>query len=366
MSDIFITSYVPARTSGRGLRSCGVIAALAHLGPVEVAYLPFGGAGPAADLEADERITLRRIEPSRGAGRLLAALRAVAAGSPWDIAKAVSPELVDVARRADPGDRLIADGPTAAAVLLPFARSRDAIYLAHNLEISFRATPALRRFERKVLRRFRESWMATQADMRGARELAGGDVHLRCVPNVVDVRAFPAAPAPAGGQRALFVADFTYPPNREGLAYLLDQVMPLVWDELPEATLTVVGRGLEEPPTDPRVRALGFVEDLDAAYAGADAVVVPLLTGGGSPLKLVEALGRGLPAVVTSHAAALVEHGAAGEHFLAAPDAAGMAAALVSVFGGEHPRMGARARDMAEEFLSVEALVRQLDASPAR
>src|SRR3954447_6696102 len=99
MSDIFITSYVPARTSGRGLRSCGVIAALTRLGPVEVAYLPFGGGSPAADLQADERIRLRRIEPSRGAGRLLAALRTVAAGTPWDIAKAVSPELVDVARR---------------------------------------------------------------------------------------------------------------------------------------------------------------------------------------------------------------------------------------------------------------------------
>src|SRR3954453_20249108 len=98
MSDIFITSYVPARTSGRGLRSCGVIAALARLGPVEVAYLPFGAGAPASDPEADESVTLHRLEPSRGARRLLAALRALAGGAPWDIAKAVSPQVVAFAR----------------------------------------------------------------------------------------------------------------------------------------------------------------------------------------------------------------------------------------------------------------------------
>ncbi|HEY7630976.1 MAG TPA: glycosyltransferase [Thermoleophilaceae bacterium] len=342
-----------------------MIAALARHGPVEVAYLPFGGGTPAADLEADERITLRRIEPSRGAGRLAAALRAAAAGAPWDIAKAVSPEVVAVAREAAPDQRVIVDGPTAAAAVLPLRRSRDAVYLAHNLEISFRSTPSLRRFERKVLRTFGESWMATETDMQGARELAGGDLRMRYVPNVVDVRALPPAGERPGNGNTLFVADFTYPPNREGLTYLADQVMPLVWSELPDATLTVVGRGLDTPPSDPRVRAVGFVDDLDAAYADADAVVVPLLTGGGSPLKLVEALGRGLPVVVTSHAAALIQHGTPGEHFLAAPDAPEFATALVSVLRGEHADMGARGRAMAEEFLSVEALVRQLDGPPA-
>jgi glycosyltransferase involved in cell wall biosynthesis len=363
MSDLFITSYVPARTSGRGLRSCGVISALARLGEVEVAYSPFGAGNPAPDLEADERVTLRRLEPSRGPRRLLAALRAAAAGAPWALAKAVSPELVATAHQAGGGTRLIADGPTAAAALLPLPSARDAVYLAHNLETSFRPTPALRRFERKVLRTFAESWMATEADMAGARELAGGDVALRYVPNVVDVRAIPPAGARPGHQTILYVADFTYGPNLEGLDYLVEQVMPLVWAQLPDATVTVVGRGIENPPDDPRVRALGFVDDLDAAYADADAVVVPLLTGGGSPLKLVEAMGRGMPMVATSHAAALMEHGSAGEHFLAAPDAAGVADALVSVLRGEHADMGTRARALAEDHLSVEALVRRLDGS---
>ena len=79
------------------------------------------------------------------------------------------------------------------------------------------------------------------------------------------------------------------------------------------------GRGLVAALEDPRVEALGFVEDLPAAYARARCAVVPLLQGGGTPLKLIEALAYGLPVVATPRAAA----GLAvrdGEHCLIAGD----------------------------------------------
>src|SRR6185503_12838947 len=113
--DVFLTSYVPNRNNGRGVRSCGVIAALARLGDVEVVYVPHGGGSPAADLEENERIALRRLDPSRGPGRLASAAWATAAGATWHLAKAVSPEVMRAARNAAPDARLIVDGPTAAA-----------------------------------------------------------------------------------------------------------------------------------------------------------------------------------------------------------------------------------------------------------
>jgi len=339
-----------------------VIAALARLGDVEVVYVPHGGGSPAADLEENERIALRRLDPSRGPGRLASAAWATAAGATWHLAKAVSPEVMRAARNAAPDARLIVDGPTAAAAVLPLARRRSAVYLAHNLESSFRGGPRLARFERRVITTFGESWMATPTDVEGARRLAGRDVRLRYVPNVVDVEAVPAQEGRPGNQTAIFVGDFTYAPNRQGLAFLVDEVMPAVWRELPGARVNVVGRGLEDPPADPRIHALGFVDDLDAAYADADAALVPLLEGGGSPLKFVEALAHGLPVVTTSHAAALIGHGRPGEHFLAAPDAAGFAAALVSVLRGEGAELGQRGRALAAKHLSVDALARELGA----
>lgn len=365
MTDLLITSYTPARTNGRGVRTCSVIAALARLTEVEVAYVPFGGGAPASDLEADENVTLRRIDPSRGPRRLLAAARAFASGATVDFARAVSPEVMAAVRSAPSDMRIIADGPTAAASVLPLSRRSNAVYVAHNLESSFRGTPRLREFERRVLGSFAEAWMATHADIEAARELVQRDLPLRYVPNVVDVASLPVNARRPGEQVALFIGDFTYQPNQEGLAYLVEEVMPLVWRELPEASLNVVGRGVHAPPADPRVRILGFVDDLDAAYAAVDAVVVPLLSGGGSPLKFVEALARGMPVVATTHAAALIEQGQAGEHFLAAADAETFAAALVSLFRGSATELGERARALAEEHFSIDALVRQLSTATA-
>lgn len=356
MDDLFLTPFTPARTSGRGLRSCGVIAALARRRTVGVAYVGFGGGSPDAALAADPRVELREVVPSRGAARLLAVARALGAGAPWGWARGVSPELIAAAQAAAPEQRIIADGPTVAAALYGLAGRRPVVYLAHNLESGFRGSWALRRFERRVLRRFAESWMCTAGDMEGARALAGPGIGLREVPNVVDLASLPVPGPRPGGLRILFVADFTYEPNRDGFAFLAREVLPLVWEQLPGAEVSVVGRGLDAPGVDPRIHVHGFVDDLDAAYAAADVVAVPLRHGGGSPLKLVEALGRGLPVVATHHATALIAPVRSGEHLLAADDAPGFAAALVRVLRDGGGDLGARGRELVARKLSVDAL----------
>ena len=139
------------------------------------------------------------------------------------------------------------------------------MYLAHNLESGFRTewgAGDLAAYEREVVRpTFSESWMATRADVSGAVQLGGDHVHARYVPNVVDVaRIVPVAPSGRG--RLLLVADFTYEPNREGLSFLADEVLPRVWSRRPDVRLLAVGRGLSEPPADARIEAAGFVENL--------------------------------------------------------------------------------------------------------
>ncbi len=74
---------------------------------------------------------------------------------------------------------------------------------------------------------------------------------------------------PPAEQMVLFVATFTYEPNRAGLRLLIEEVLPKVWAELPDVELTLIGRGLDERPSDdPRVHSLGYVEDLRPFYAG--------------------------------------------------------------------------------------------------
>jgi glycosyltransferase involved in cell wall biosynthesis len=84
-------------------------------------------------------------------------------------------------------------------------------------------------------------------------------------------------------------------------------------------------------------------------------VVVPLLEGGGSPLKFIEGLAYGLPVVATPRAAAGID-GRAGVHYLEAEGAEAFAEALASVLAHGAPDVAAAGRELAERHYSLRAL----------
>lgn len=370
MSDLLVTAHTPVLRSGQMVRTYGVARALAAAGGgLTVLYARFEGEQPDEAFSSIRGIDLCEAVPSRGARRALTFAGSLAQGIPRGIARGVSPELVAEATRlaGEPGrGRVVADGPVAAAALWALAGRRPVIYNAHNLESSFRhelteesGADALRRFERRLLARAAESWMVSEPDLEAAAALCPR-ARLRYAPNVVDVTAIEPVSGTAPEQRAVFVANFAYEPNRNGVRFLLEEVLPRVWAELPEARLALVGGGLERVPSnDPRVEATGFLSDLRDAYASARCAVVPLLQGGGTPLKFVEALAYGLPVLATPRAAAGLAV-SDGVDCLLAGDAAGFAAKLVTVLRDGAPGLGERGRALALERYSIEALTRLL------
>jgi polysaccharide biosynthesis protein PslH len=370
MRDLLVTTHTPVLRSGQAMRTYGVARALAAHDGLDLLYVRFGADQPDGAFRSIPGVELHEVRPSRGARRAGAYARALLRGVPATIARGISPELVSGATRlsedAERG-RVIADGPIAAAALAGLARRRPVFYNAHNLESGFRheldrrrllrpfSAQALRSFERGLLRDAVESWMVSQTDMAGARELCP-TARLRYVPNVVDVAAIAPISPLTSEPRAIFVASFHYEPNRRALKFLLEEVMPRVWAELPAARLALVGAGLEEPPSaDPRVEALGFVDDLASAYASARCAVVPLLQGGGTPLKLIEALAYGLPVLATSRAAAGLDlHNR--EDCLLADGGETFAKALTGLLRDGAPELARRGREQAERRYSVEAL----------
>ncbi len=368
MSDLLVTTHTPVLGSGRALRTYGVARALAAHGGLDLLYARFEGDAPDAAFRTIAGIELDEVVPSRGARRLAAYGAARLRGVPAALARGVSPDLAAEAARLardSTRGRVIADGPVAAATLSHLARERPVVYNAHNFESGFRHeldgtrgmgdARALRAFERRLLEAASESWMASEADVAAARELCP-TARLRYVPNVVDVAAITPVQPLREEQRAVFVANFAYEPNRNGLRFLLEEVLPRVWAHLPDAKLALVGAGLEQqPPADPRVEALGYVEDLHATYARASCAVVPLLQGGGTPLKLIEALAHGLPVVATPRAVA----GLAvcdGEHCLLADGAEAFAQALIRVLRDGAPELARHGRELAAERYSIAAL----------
>jgi glycosyltransferase involved in cell wall biosynthesis len=365
---LLLTVYTPRLDTGHGVRTYGVVAALARWGEVEVAYRPLDGPIPSPAYAALPGVALTRLADTRGPRRAAAYLRSRLAGMPADLARGVTAELVAAARRAPAGTRVVADGPIVAGALLGLARRRPVVYCAHNLESAFRHTipgshedrEALERFERRLLAAAAETWMVSAADVEGGLRLCPS-ARMRLVPNVVDAGAIaPVAPLP-GSRRVLFVADLHYGPNRAGLEFLRDDVRPLLLARVPDAEIVVVGRGAREDDGAPGLAMRGRVEDLQAEYAAAAAVAVPLLQGGGSPLKFVEALAYGLPVVATPKAAAGLE-ARAGEHYLEAAGAEAFAEGLSAALTRDDDvaAMAARGRALVLERYSIEALAELL------
>ncbi len=366
MSDLLVSTHTPILRSGQTMRTYGIARALAAGGDgLTLLYARFEGDAPDEAFSSIPGIELREALPSRGARRLATYARALTAGTPAGFARGVSPELTAAAEalaEAPERGRVIADGPIAAAALRRLARRRPVIYNAHNLESGFRgelsggepSVRGLRRFERRLLQSAAESWMVSEADLAAAADLCPG-ARLRYVPNVVDVSAIVPV-APADEPVAVFVANFAYEPNSNGLAFMLERVMPRVWEQLPTARLRLVGANLALPAgCDERIEAVGFVARLADAYAGARCAVVPLLQGGGTPLKFVEGLAYGLPVLATPRAAAGLAVTAGRDCVLADGEEA-FAEALANLLRAGAPEIGVRGRELAMERYSIEAL----------
>jgi len=117
--------------------------------------------------------------------------------------------------------------------------------------------------------------------------------------------ARPVEPFARDRFRVLWIGGFAWPPNVEAVTWLLDDVWPRVRAAAGvPLELHLVGAGLPEElraRADGReVIAHGYVEDVDALRTRADAFVVPLRTGSGVRIKIVEALAAGLPVVSTA------------------------------------------------------------------
>lgn len=151
-------------------------------------------------------------------------------------------------------------------------------------------------WERRLPRWFARVTRCSEADRR--RTHADNVV---VVPNGTEIGDVPPRCRPAG--RALFVGDLGYPPNAGGVIWFLDKVWPHVRRIYPEGRLDVVGR---LPPAEVLrqngtngVQIHGFVTDLLPFWEQASVSVVPLLSGAGTRLKILESLAQRVPVVST-------------------------------------------------------------------
>lgn len=158
-----------------------------------------------------------------------------------------------------------------------------------------------RRWERIALASAERVVAVTDSDARKLGAIGGRPTSV--VSNGVDIRGFADVKPDAAGQRVLFVGNYEYAPNVDAIAWALDEVWPRLWALRPDARFMVCGHAMPDAWrqrwTDPRIEWRGFVPSLPEVQSQAAVFMAPLRSGGGSKLKVLEALAAGLPVVST-------------------------------------------------------------------
>lgn len=261
--------------------------------------------------------------------------------------------------------------------------------------ITQREARAFRRYERDMLRRFDAVLTVTAEDrallldLFAEPERSQQAAKFTTIPicidpttqTMIDERgtmngetppdsAFIVHPSSFRPPTILHLGTMFWPPNVAGVLWFAREVLPLVWQQMPDARFVVVGKNppaeVQALAADPRIEVAGYVADPTPYLQAAGAFVVPLHSGGGMRVKILDAWLWGLPIVSTPVGAEGIEL-VDGENILLAGDAPAFAAATVRLLSDAalNQRLRAEGRAWVEAAYGWQQVYRRVDAAYA-
>jgi polysaccharide biosynthesis protein PslH len=222
-----------------------------------------------------------------------------------------------------------------------------------------------RRFEEHVWAGSAACATTSQRDADQIRQRRPG-TQVAVIPNGADVETFVPADGEPAPDSVIFVGLLDYRPNHDGALWLVDEIWPRVRELRPSATLTIVGSGpraLLERLSSESVTATGWVTDVRPYLSGASVSVVPLRIGGGTRLKILDAMAMGVP-VVSTHIGAEGIDAVEGEHIVYGDTVEELASRTAGLLGdpAARARMSRSARRLVEQRYSWAHAAGQLEA----
>lgn len=184
-------------------------------------------------------------------------------------------------------------------------------------------TRRIKRYEGELVETFDRTLAVTQIDRQafmdaalewekqhsaGKRTSKHGSLQQRMqvIPITIDTTSLTPISRMSGSRNLLTLGTLHYPPNADGIRWFIRDVFPLVQEQVPDVTLTIVGKN---PPADfsasadrsgGSIRVTGYVPDLTPYLERAALMVIPVRTGGGMRVRILEAFARGIPVVTTT------------------------------------------------------------------
>ncbi|MBI4951908.1 MAG: glycosyltransferase [Myxococcales bacterium] len=322
--------------------------------------------------------------PKHGsAGFALALGRSWASELPVDIWRCVVPELRrEVAERLRRGacDVCVVDF-LAAAPNVSLRSAGPLVLFSHNvehqiwrrlakvetrlarralLEVEWRK---MRRYEDRVVGAVARTIAVSEADRAMLASRVPG-ASVCAVPTGVDLSYFRSEGASEAPGSIVFVGAMDWYPNEDAVLHFAAEILPRVQRAVPDATLTVVGRNPSARlrALGPAVRVTGTVDDVRPHLGAASVVVVPLRVGGGTRLKIFEALAM-QKAVVSTAIGAEGLPLRTGEHFVCADEPAAFADAVVALLRdpGRRTALGVAGRGLVETRFGWAAVARAFE-----
>ena len=263
----------------------------------------------------------------------------------------------------------------AAAATIPWNWPTPKILFTHNVEatiwrrhyevagnplwkaISWWEWRRMDAAERRYLRLADHVLAVSEADQKAFAPFVGqGKVTV--VPTGVDVEYFHVMSMEEAANSLVFIGSMDWLPNEDAVLYFAEAILPLVKEQCPEVSLHIVGRSPSPKlralaDTERNIRLTGRVEDVRPFVAQASICIVPLRIGGGTRLKIFEAMAMGKAVVSTSVGAEGLPV-QAGENILLADTPRDFANSVIALLHDPNGRrrLGASARTLVEEKYS--------------
>jgi glycosyltransferase involved in cell wall biosynthesis len=219
----------------------------------------------------------------------------------------------------------------------------------------------LQRYESRVFDHFENRIIITAQDRDFIEHPRRSQIVV--VPNGIDVDYFHPRKVEKDYD-LVFTGNMGYPPNVEGVLFLVTEVLPLVWKTMPSVKLLVAGA-----TPAPRVRAVesenvhvtGWVDDMRDSYARARVFIAPMQIGTGLQNKLLEAMAMQLPCI-TSELANSALMGVHERNVLVCSDATEYAEAIVRLLTNleEASSLAAAGREFVRENYAWKSVTQPL------
>jgi glycosyltransferase involved in cell wall biosynthesis len=224
----------------------------------------------------------------------------------------------------------------------------------------------LRHYAARLLRRVDGCTVASEQERILLQNIVSDFEPLAVIPNGLDLARYRDGWGPPAPDTLVFPGALTYQANFDAMFFFLKEVFPLVRARKPGVTLRITGRTDGVPvhrlPAEGSVVFTGYLEDVRPVVAQSWVCVVPLLTGGGTRLKILEAMALGTPVVSTSKGAEGLEV-TPGHDILIADEPAEFADAVLRLLSDEtlRARLSANGQKLVRERYGWDQIGEKLD-----